>query len=106
LPFQSVDDIHSGDSLPLSMLGVGDGITDDVLQEHLKDTTGFFIDQTRDTLDSSTTRQTANGRLGNPLDVVTKHLAMTLSATLSKSLASFAASRHVVTLKCDLGAGV
>jgi len=31
LPLQSVDHIHGGDGLPLGMLGVGDGIPDDVL---------------------------------------------------------------------------
>ena len=35
LPLQSVDNIHSGDSLPLGMLCVGDGVADDILQEHL-----------------------------------------------------------------------
>ena len=31
LSFQSIDDIHSGDSLSLGVLGVGDSITDDIL---------------------------------------------------------------------------
>ena len=35
LAFQGIDDIHGSDSLPLGMLGVGDGITDDVLKEYL-----------------------------------------------------------------------
>ena len=35
LTFQGIDDIHGGDSLPLGVLGVGDGVSDDVLQEHL-----------------------------------------------------------------------
>jgi hypothetical protein len=45
----------------------------------------------RDTLDTTTTRQTADGRLGDALDVVTKNLAMTLSATLAEALAALAA---------------
>ena len=53
LSFQSVDDIHGGDSLPLGMLGVGDGITDDILKELLENTTGLLIDEYRDTLDLS-----------------------------------------------------
>ena len=36
LPLQRVDYIHSGHSLPLGMLSVGDSIADDVLQEDLK----------------------------------------------------------------------
>ena len=43
------------------MLGVGDGITDDVLKEDLEDTTGLLVDQARDTLDTSPASQTADG---------------------------------------------
>ena len=35
LPLESVDDVHGSDSLPLGMLSVGDGVADDILQEHL-----------------------------------------------------------------------
>ena len=33
LPLQGIDNIHGGDSLPLGVFGVGDGIPDDVLKE-------------------------------------------------------------------------
>ena len=36
LPLKSIDNIHSSDSLPLSMLSVGDSISDDILKENLK----------------------------------------------------------------------
>ena len=36
LPLKSVDNVHSGDGLPLGMLCVGDGIADDILQENLE----------------------------------------------------------------------
>ena len=55
LPLESIDNIHGGDSLPLGVFGVGDGIPDDVLKENLEDSTGLLIDESRDTLDSSTT---------------------------------------------------
>ena len=55
LSLQSVDDIHSGDSLPLGMLGVSDSITDNVLQENLEDTTSLLVDKSRDTLHTTTT---------------------------------------------------
>ena len=95
LALQSVDNIHSGDSLPLGVFGVGDGVTDDVLKEHLQDTTGLLVDKSRDTLDTTTASQTADSGLGDTLDVITKYFAMTLGATLSESLASFTTSRHV-----------
>ena len=95
LAFQGVDHIHGGDGLPLGVLGVGDSIADDVLEEHLEDTAGLLVDESRDTLDSTTTSQTTDGGLGDSLDVITQDLAMTLGASLSQSLSSFAASRHV-----------
>ncbi len=99
LTFQGIDDIHGGDSLPLGVLGVGDGITDDVLKEDLEDTTGLFIDEARDALDTTTTRQTADGGLGDTLDVITQHLPVTLSASLSEPLSSFASACHC----CECG---
>ena len=94
LTFQSVDDVHGGDGLSLGVLGVGDGVADDVLEEHLQDTTGLFVDQSGDTLDTASASQTTDSGLGDTLDVITQHLTMTLSASLSKTLASFATSRH------------
>lgn len=45
----------------------------------------------RNTLDTTTTRQTADGGLGNTLDIVTKNLAVTLGTALSETLAALAA---------------
>ena len=50
---------HYSVSLLLGMLGVGDSITDDILKEDLQNSTGLFIDETRDTLHSTTMRQMA-----------------------------------------------
>jgi len=95
LTLERVDDVHRGDGLAFGMLSVGDCIADDVLKEDLEHATGLFVDQTRNALDSATTCETANRRLGDALDVIAQHLTMTLGASLSQSLASFAASRHV-----------
>ena len=95
LTFQCVDDVHGGDGLALGVLGVGDSITDDVLEEDLEYTASLLVDETRDSLDSTTASQTTDCRLGDTLDVITQNFAMTLSATLSKTLSSFAATRHV-----------
>ncbi|KFK24315.1 hypothetical protein AALP_AAs45058U000100, partial [Arabis alpina] len=46
----------------------GDGVTDDVLKEHLEHTTGLLVDETGDTLDSTTASQTTDGGLGDSLD--------------------------------------
>ena len=95
LPLEGIDNIHSGDSLPLGVFGVGDGITDDVLKEDLEDTTGLLVDQARDTLDTSTSRQTADGGLGDTLNVITQYFAMTLGASFAESFSSFSSSSHV-----------
>ena len=73
------------------MLSVGDGVTDDTLEEGLKDTTGLFVDHGGDTLDTTTTGETTDSGLGDTLDVVTQDLAVTLGATLAEALAAFAA---------------
>ena len=82
LTLQSIDDIHGSDSLPLGMFGIGDSITDDIFQENFEDTSGFFIDQSRDTFDTTTTSQSANGGFGNTLDIIAQDFAMTLGASL------------------------
>ena len=70
LSLQSIDDIHSGDSLPLGMLAVGHSIPNHVLQKDLQDTSGLLINQTADSLDTSPPGKTSDGRLGDSLDVI------------------------------------
>ena len=80
------------------MFGVGDSIPDDILEEHLEDSTGLLIDKPGDPLDSSPPCQTSDGGLGDALDVVPQHLPVPLGTSLSESLASFAASSHVAAV--------
>ena len=70
LPFQGINHIHGGDSLPSRVLSVSHGITNHVLQENLQDSSRFFIDQAADSLDSSATSQAPNRRLSDALDVI------------------------------------
>ncbi|RHN67542.1 hypothetical protein MtrunA17_Chr3g0103811 [Medicago truncatula] len=63
-------------------------ITNDILQEDLQDTSGFFIDQTTDSLNTTSSCQSTNSRLGDTLDVITKNLSMPLCTSLSESLTS------------------
>ena len=98
LPLQGVHDVHGGNGLSLGVLSVGDGITDDVLKEHLQNSTSLFIDETRDALDTTTAGKTTDGGLGNTLDVVAQDLPVALGASLSKTLSSFSSSRHCYLL--------
>ena len=95
LPLQSVDHIHGGDSLPLGMLSVGDCVTDHILQEDLQHTPGLFIDQSRDTLHTTSAGQTSDCWLGNTLDIVSQDFPVPLCTTLSKTFASFSSAWHV-----------
>ena len=99
LAFQGIDDIHSGDGLPLGVLSVCDSISDHVFKENFEDSSSFFVDQSTDSFYTTTTRQTADGWLRDSLDVVTKNFSMTLGASFSQSLSSFSASRHLDLLK-------
>ena len=92
LALQGIDNIHGSDSLTAGMLSVCNTITDDILKEDLEDTTGLFVDQTTDTLDTTTTRKTTDSRLGNTLDVIPENLSVTLGASLSESFSSFTSS--------------
>jgi hypothetical protein len=65
------------------MLSVRDGITGDVLKEDLEDTTDLLVNEARDALDTTSASETANGGLGDALDIVSQDLSVTLSATLS-----------------------
>ncbi|KAL7544595.1 hypothetical protein ACHAWF_007978, partial [Thalassiosira exigua] len=87
LALEGVHNVHGSDGLAASVLGVRDGVTDDVLEEDLEHSPSLLVDETRDTLDATTTSETANGGFGDALDVVTKDLAMALGASLSKTLA-------------------
>lgn len=59
-----------------------------VFEENLKDTTGLFVDEARNTLDTTATSETANSGLGNTLDVVAKNLPVTFSTSLSETFAA------------------
>ncbi|URE49379.1 hypothetical protein MUK42_14190 [Musa troglodytarum] len=94
LALERVDDVHGGDSLAAGVLGVGDGITDDVLEKDLEDAAGLLIDETGDSLHATTAGETTDRRLGDPLDVVAEHLAVALRAAFAEPLASLTATGH------------
>lgn len=70
LALESVDDVHGSDGLPPSVLGVGDGVSDYVLEEYLEHSPRLLVDQTTYPLHSASPRQPPDRRLRDPLDVV------------------------------------
>jgi len=93
LTLESVDDVEGGDGLALGVLSVGDSVADDTLEEGLENTTGLLVDHGRNTLDTTTTSETADSGLCDTLDVVAQNLAVTLGTTLSETLATLATYR-------------
>lgn len=91
LALESVDNVKRSDSLALGVLSVGDGVTDDTLEEGLEDTTGLLVDHSGDTLDTTTACETTDSGLGNSLNVVTQNLAVTLGTTFAETLSTLAA---------------
>ena len=73
------------------MLGVGDSVTDDGLEERLEHTAGLLVDHSGDTLDTATTGETTDSGLRDSLDVVAQDLAVALGAAFAETLSAFAA---------------
>ena len=100
LALEGVDDVHGCDGLSSGVLCVGHRVADDVLEEDLEDAAGLLVDEAGDTLDATTTSETADSGLCDALDVVTEQLAMSLRtlrtlATERESLTTFATTTHV-----------
>ena len=62
-----------------------------------------MVHETRDALDTTSASETANGGLGDSLDVVPKDFAVALGSSLAESLSSFTSSGHVVLNLCCVG---
>ena len=69
LALEGINHVHGGDSLPLGVLGVGNGVADHVLQEDLEDAPGLLVDEAGDPLDAATPRQAPDGWLSDSLGV-------------------------------------
>ena len=98
MTLQGVHDVHGGDGLPLGMLGISDGITDDIFQENFEYSSSFLVDESGDTFHSTSSSQTADGGFGDTLDVISQDFPVTLGAPLSESFSSFTSSGHDCTL--------
>jgi hypothetical protein len=66
------------------------------LEEGLQYRASLLVNEARDTLDTTTTSETANSGLGNALNVIAEDFTMALSTGLSETLAtlSTASCRH------------
>ena len=78
LSLERVDHIERGDRLSARMLRVGHSVADHVLEEDLENASSLFVDESTNTLDSASSRETTNRGLGDSLDVITKNLSVAL----------------------------
>ncbi|KAH9281433.1 Histone H2A [Echinococcus granulosus] len=69
LAFKSIHHVHGSDGLALRVLGVRDGVTDDVLQEDFEHTSGLLVDEPRDAFYATSTCQTPDGGLRDALNM-------------------------------------
>ena len=102
LALERVHDVQRRHGLAASVLRVRHGVADDVLQEHLQHAARLLVDEARDTLHAATASQTADGRLGDALDVVAQHLPVALGPALSEALPALAAARHLCSIDSTL----
>ncbi len=94
LSLERIHNVKSSDGLSAGVLSVGHGILNDGFQEDLEDTAGLLVDQTTDTLHTTTTSETSDGGLGDTLNVITKNLSVPLSTTLSETLTTLTTAGH------------
>ena len=78
LALERVHDVEGRDGLAAGVLGVRDGVLDDVLKEGLENTTGLLVHHTGDALHATTTSDAADRGLCDALDVITHDFADTL----------------------------
>ena len=74
LTLQSIHHVHSCYGLPFGVLRVGDGVPDNVLEEHFQHAPGLLIDEAADPLDATSPSQAPDSWLCNPLDIIAQHL--------------------------------
>ena len=101
LSLESVDDVESSDSLSLGVFGVHNGVADDVLEEGSENSAGLLVDVGRDSLHTTSSRESADSRLGDAEDALTESLAGEVHS-LSAGLAAADAALAFATAAADL----
>ena len=90
MSLEGVDDIKGGDSLSLGVLGVGNGVLDNVLEEASEDNSGLVVDEGADSLDTTSSGESSDGWLGDTEDGVLDGLGgESLGSSLSADLSEF-----------------
>ena len=85
---------HGGHGSAPGMLGVGQRVTNRVIEENLEDAAGLLADEARDALHAAMACETADGGLGDALHVAAQYLAVVFCAALAEALSFLAATRR------------
>ena len=102
LPLESIDDVHGGDGFSSGVLSVGDGISDDSLEEALEDLPGVVVDERRDSLDTSSSGEPPDSRLGDAFNGSLGALSLVDSLGSNLSLSSDTLSTFSLSGHCTL----
>jgi len=94
LSFQSIDYVHRCNGLTFGMFGVRNSVPNNVFQKDFQHTTGFLVNQTRNSLHSASACQPSNSRLRYSLDIVSQNFPVPLSATFPKTFTPFSSTSH------------
>ena len=94
LSFHGIDYIHGGDSLPLVVLGVGDGFTDNILEKNFQDNTGIFVDEARDRFNTPRRAWRRIAGLVIPWMLSQSTLRWRLASPFPNLVSSLSAPRH------------
>ena len=100
LSLKSVDDIESSDSLSLGVFSVDDGVANNVLEEGSEDSASLLIDVGGDSLDATSSGQSADSRLGDSEDGLSEGLVV--GEALGAGLAAAHAAFTFATAAADL----
>ena len=100
LSLESVDNVESGDGLSLGVFGVDNGVADNVLEEGAEDSASLLIDVGGDSLDATSSGQSADSRLGDSEDGLSEGLVV--GEALGAGLAAAHAAFTFATAAADL----
>ena len=96
MSLESVDNVEGGDGLSLGVFGVGDGVSDDVLEERSEDDSGLVVDERADSLDSTSSGESSDSGLGDSKDGLLDSLGgVSLGTLFAGDLAEFASLASV-----------
>ena len=90
MSLKSINNIHGSHSFPPGMLSVGNSIPNDVSQEAREDVSDFLINVKGDSLDTSSSGEPSDSRLGDAFDKRSgRLLGVSLDADFSDAFSAF-----------------